>query len=346
MLSRVAENLYWMARYLERTEDMARLINATTLLLLDLPPGAQFGWDILLQVAGVSELYREHYGPPEETRIMRFLIADERNPSAVLSCIHQARENSRTFRDVLPAEFWERINALFLFGRDHASASAANRHDRYAFLNEVIARRHALVGLLVGSMSQDTAYQFVKLGRNMDRADMTTRIVDVTTAVILPQRDSLREAVGESLWLGVLRAMSAFEMYRRHVSVQVRGNQVVNFLLKNGKFPRTVKHCLGEMEVALALLPNSGGPLDMVRRARKRLDALRFDNLSPALLHEYLDQAQKDLGTIHHAIHREYFDHLASNRQAGFYAEPRSHPQPEGRPVSTQFQQNFRETSP
>ncbi|MDD4932188.1 MAG: alpha-E domain-containing protein [Methylacidiphilaceae bacterium] len=346
MLSRVAENLYWMARYLERTEDMARLINATALLLLDLPPGVQFGWDILLQVAGVSELYREHYGPPEETRIMRFLIADERNPSAVLSCIRQARENSRTFRDLLPAEFWERINALFLFGRDHASASAANRHDRYGFLNELIARRHALVGLLVGSMSQDTACQFVKLGNNVDRADMTTRIVDVTTAAILPQHDSLREAGGESLWVGVLRAMGAFEMYRRHVSVQVRSNQVVNFLLKNGKFPRTVKHCLGEMEVALALLPNSGAPLDMVRRARKRLDALRFDDLSPGLLHEGLDQAQKDLGTIHHAIHHEYFDPFASNRHAGFSAEPRPNPQLEGRHVSAPFPQSFRETSP
>ncbi|VVM08175.1 alpha-E domain-containing protein [Methylacidimicrobium tartarophylax] len=313
MLSRVAENLYWMARYLERTENMARLINATTLLLLDLPPGARFGWEILLQVAGVGELYRKHCGPPEETRIMRFLIADERNPGAVLSCIHQARENSRTFRDVLPAEFWERIHALFLFGRDHASA-AANRHDRYAFLNELIAQRHALAGLLLGSMSQDTADQFVKLGSNMDRADMTTRIVDVTTAVILPQHDSLREAVGESLWIGVLRAMSAFEIYRHHISAQVCSNQVVDFLLKNDRFPRTVKHCLSEMEVALALLPNSDGPLDTVRRARKRLDALRLDDLSPAPLHEDLDQAQKDLSAIHHAIHQEYFDPLAQHR--------------------------------
>ena len=312
MLSRVAENLYWMARYLERTEDMARLINATTLLLLDLPQGAEFGWDILLQVTGDAELYTEHYGTPEEGRIMRFLIADERNPNSVMAAIHQARENCRTFRDLLPAEFWERLNTLFLFVREHAGASSDSRHARYAFLSEVIARRHALVGLLISSMSQDNVYQFIKVGRNMERADMTTRIVDVTSAVILPQDQGLQKTSGTSLWLGVLRALSAFEMYRRHVSVQVRSNQVVDYLLKDGKFPRSMKYCLGEMEVALAHLPNTGIPSEAVRRARRRLDVLKLANLRPDLLHEYLDQAQKDLAMVHRTIQGTYFARDAS----------------------------------
>lgn len=310
MLSRVAEHLYWMARYLERAEDMARLINATTLLLLDLPPKAHFGWDILVTIAGLSDQYEKHYGPPEEHRIMGFLIADERNPSSIASCIHQARENSRTFREILPTEFWERINSLFLFVRDYASASIGNRHDRYAFLSEVIARRHALVGLLVGSMSQDSAYHFIKLGRNIERADMTTRIVDVTTAVILPQRDSLRATLSESLWTGVLRAMSAFEMYRRHVSVEVRGNEVVEFLIRDRRFPRAVRHCLGEMEVALASLPVNAASQGAVRRARSRLERLSLADLHPALLHEYVDYVQQDLGSINRVISRQYFEPL------------------------------------
>ena len=310
MLSRIAEHLYWMARYLERSEDMARLINATTLLLLDLPPKAEFGWDILLRIAGIAELYETHYGNLDEQRIMGFLIADERNPSAIVSCIHQARENSRTFREILPSGFWERLNSLFLFVRDYASASIGNRHDRYAFLSEVIARRHALVGLLVGTMSQDAAYQFVKLGRNMERADMTTRIVDVTTAVILPQRDKLQATLSESLWIGVLRAMSAFEMYRRHVSVEVRGNEVVEFLIRDRKFPRTVYHCLGEMEVALATLPANSAAQGALRRGRRRLDQLDLADLNSAVLHEYLDHLQQDLGSIHRVIHRQYFDPL------------------------------------
>ncbi|MBE7566209.1 alpha-E domain-containing protein [Acidithiobacillus thiooxidans] len=307
MLSRVAENLYWMARYLERTEDVARLINATTLMLLDLPPGAYFGWDILLQVTGDATLYTELYGAPEENRIMRFLIADERNPNSVMAAIHQARENCRTFRDLLPGEFWERLNTLFLYVRDQAVSGADSRHARYAFLNEVIARRHALVGLLISSMSQDNVYQFIKLGRNMERADMTTRIVDVTSAVILPQDQGLQKTAGSSLWIGVLKSLSAFEMYRRHISVQVRSNQVVDYLLKDGKFPRSMKYCLGEMEVALAYLPNAGTPAEAVRRARRRLDQLKLSDLRPDLLHEYLDQAQRDLAMVHRTIQGTYF---------------------------------------
>ncbi|WP_414040838.1 alpha-E domain-containing protein [Acidithiobacillus sp. M4-SHS-6] len=307
MLSRVAENLYWMARYLERTEDMARLINATTLMLLDLPPGAHFGWDILLHVTGDAKLYAELYGTPEENRIMRFLIADERNPNSVMAAIHQARENCRTFRDLLPGEFWERLNTLFLYVRDQAVSGADSRHARYAFLNEVIARRHALVGLLISSMSQDNVYQFIKLGRNMERADMTTRIVDVTSAVILPQDQGLQKTAGSSLWIGVLKSLSAFEMYRRHISVQVRSNQVVDYLLKDSKFPRSMKYCLGEMEVALAYLPNAGSPAEAVRRARRRLDNLKLADLRPDLLHEYLDQAQKDLAVVHRTIQGIYF---------------------------------------
>jgi len=141
----------------------------------------------------------------------------------------------------------------------------------------------------------------------MERADMTTRIVDVTSAVILPQDQGLQKTTTSSLWLGVLRALSAFEMYRRHVSVQVRSNQVVDYLLKDNKFPRSMKYCLGEMEVALAYLPNAGIPAEAVRRARRRLDALKLANLRPDLLHEYLDQAQKDLAMVHRTIQGTYF---------------------------------------
>jgi len=120
MLSRVAESLYWMARYLERAENTARFINSTTQVLLDLPRGASFGWDVLLKVAGLDALYDEYYGKPNEADIMRFLILDERNPSSIVASIHSARENTRTFREVLPMEIWERINGLYLYIRDNA----------------------------------------------------------------------------------------------------------------------------------------------------------------------------------------------------------------------------------
>lgn len=307
MLSRVAENLYWMARYLERAEDTARLIHSTTQVLLDLPRGASFGWDVLLAVAGLDELYHQHYGQPNETDMMRFLLQDERNPSSILACIQAARENARTFREVLPMEIWERINALYLFIQREVASASEGIGPRLALLAGVIERRQSIIGLLMGSMSHDVAYQFIKLGHNIERADMTTRIVDVNSAVVLPRDDSLAQVVQERLWMNTLNALSAYQMYRRHVGVHVEAAAVVHFLLTDPHFPRTVIHCLGEIEGCLAVLPNYDAAMKAARAAWRRLAGMRFEGLAPVVLHEYLDQVQADLGHLHEAISRQYF---------------------------------------
>ncbi len=217
MLSRVAENLYWMARYLERAENTARLINSTTQVLLDLPREAHFGWDVVIQVAGLDNLFHEHHPEADENSVIRFLILDEHNPSAIVSCIRNARENSRTFREVLPREFWERVNGLYLYIQRNAARTTHGRAERFEVLNEIIERRQSLVGLLMGSMSHDVGYQFLKLGRNLERADMTTRIVDVNSAVLLPRDQAVAEPLLARLWMSTLTALSAYQMYRRHV---------------------------------------------------------------------------------------------------------------------------------
>ena len=307
MLSRVAENLYWMARYLERAENTARFINSTTQVLLDLPRGASFGWDVLLKAAGLDALYDEHYGKPNEADIMRFLILDERNPSSIVASIHSARENTRTFREVLPMEIWERINGLYLYIRDNAGRATQGRGPRWEVLNGVIERRQSIIGLLTGSMSHDLAYQFLKLGRNVERADMTTRILDVNSAVRLPMEGAAAETARERLWMSTLNALSAYQMYRQHVGVHVEGPAVVGFLLADPHFPRTVRHCLGEIENCLCDLVNYEAPLNVARHAWKRLEAMRFDDFTPESLHENLDQMQKDLAELHTVISRQYF---------------------------------------
>ncbi|NWG86649.1 MAG: alpha-E domain-containing protein [Hydrogenophilaceae bacterium] len=238
---------------------------------------------------------------------MRFLIEDAANPSSILSSIHYARENTRTFREVLPMEIWERINSLYLFIRDNAERALRGRRERYEVLNGVIERRQSIVGLLMGSMSHDIAYQFIKLGRNLERADMTTRIVDVNSAVLLPQDKAVADPIMERLWMSTLNALSAYQMYRRHVGVHVRGREVVNFLLKDPHFPRTVRHCLDEIEGCLAALPNHVQPMRAARQTWRRLDGMSLEDLQPVLLHEYLDQIQADLGAIHAAVSRQYF---------------------------------------
>ncbi len=307
MLSRVAESLYWMSRYLERAENTARFINSTTQVLLDLPRGASFGWDVLLKVAGLDALYNEHYGQPNETDIMRFLILDERNPSSIIASVHSARENTRTFREVLPMELWERINGLYLYIRDNSVRAARGRSQRYEVLNSMIERRQSIIGLLTGSMSHDLAYQFLKLGRNIERADMTTRIVDVNSAVRLPEDAASAETAQERLWMSTLNGLSAYQMYRQHVGVHVVGPAVVRYLLADPHFPRTVRHCLGEIENCLCDLVNYEVPMHVARHAWRRLEAMRFDQLTSETLHENLDQMQKDLAELHNAISRQFF---------------------------------------
>ena len=323
MLSRVAENLYWLGRYLERAENTARFINSTTQVLLDLPKDAAFGWDVLLKVAGLDHVFAERYpdlSQADEDSIMPFLIEDESNPSSILSGIHNARENARTVREVLPMELWERINSLYLYIRDNAARAKQGRGPRNEVLAGVIGRRESILGLITSTMSHDVAYQFIKLGRNIERADMTTRIIDVNSAVRLPRDVALAALATERMWLSTLNALSASQMYRRHVNVHVRPNEVVDFVLKNPHFPRTVLHCLEEVEGCLSVLPEHTAAMKKVRQAWRRVESMQLADLKPTVLHEYLDQVQRDLGEVHGAIAQQYF-HLHQKVDAGETAQ-------------------------
>ena len=313
MLSRVAENLYWMTRYLERAENTARLINATTHVLLDLPRGASFGWDVLIKVAGQDALFSQSYSEHDETSVMRFLISDERNPSSIVSCMRRARQNSRTLRDVLPRVAWERINGLYLLVNSH-SMHALERTRRYSLLDQIIERRQSVIGLLSDCMSHDVAFQFIKLGRYLERADMTTRIVDINAAVLVPRQQSAEDPSIALLWMGVLESLNAYQMYRRHASVHVHGAEVVNYLLRDMHFPRTVSYCLAELEECLAQLPHHAAPMKKLRIAERRLQGMYIGELTPVARHEYLDAVQSDLAKFHDEIAAEYF-HLHREKQ-------------------------------
>lgn len=313
MLARVAENLYWMGRYLERAESTARLINATTQMQLDLPRGGSFGWDVLIKVAGLDAEFHATGRVADESRTLDFLINEESSPGSIVSCIRRARENCRTLREVLPRQAWERVNALHLFVKRRAP-EAVGATERYAMLEELIDRRHSLTGLLNEYMSHDLTYQFVTLGCAIERADMTTRIVDINAAVLVPRQQVPGDPSLNLLWMGVLNSLSAYQMYRRHVSVQVRSNDVVNFLLRDPHFPRSVAFNLGEIESALAELPHNASPLKLLRVASRRVERMKLDGLTPALRHEYLDAVQGDLIRVHDEVAREYF-HACEGRR-------------------------------
>jgi len=307
MLARDAENLYWMARYLERAENTARLMIKISDTLLDIPHGASLGWNTLLQVAGIDHLYHAYYKEANENDIMHFLIADERNPSSIVACVKFARENTRTLREMLPEDLWERINGLYLYIQNNVNEASKNRRNKYLFLNNIISQRHAIIGLIACAMEQDLAFYFIKLGRSLERADMTTRIMDIHYAIALPEDHPLFEITMQTLWAGILKSLSAFQTYRRLKAFHVSMPVVVDFLFKEKRFPRSVKHCLSEIESCVLQLPQQDNILTVIQRAQNNLCQSNTQITSMASLHEYIDLSQRHLGDIHNTIDATYF---------------------------------------
>ena len=252
MLARVAENIYWMSRYVERAENMARLVNVNSNLLLDLPRGIAPGWRPLISIVGAEDAFTDKHGAADdETRVLRFLVADRDNPQSIASSVARARENARTFRDAIPREAWQEVNALHHYTRDHVQQGLTKR-GRFDFLAGVIRRSQTLAGLLSGCMNHDDAYCFVHLGRHLERADMTTRILDVRSASLVPADVSELRPFDNIQWMSVLKSLTGYQMYRLEMQTRVRRTDVLRFLLQSRHFPRSVLRCLVELERRLA----------------------------------------------------------------------------------------------
>ena len=227
MLSRVADNLYWMARYLERTENLARLVDVSASLMLDLPLRLSPGWQPLVSITANEQIYAERAHDYSEQSVVHFMVADEKNPGSMLTSIARAREIARTVRDILPREVWEQINELYLFVGERAAEASAKR-TRYGFLGRVTAGTQTLTGMFEGIVNEGDAQSFLTLGRNMERADMTSRIVDVRAAAMLVAENAEDLRPFETvLWMNVLRSLSGYQMYRLKTRERVYGAGVV-----------------------------------------------------------------------------------------------------------------------
>ncbi|WP_019569136.1 MULTISPECIES: alpha-E domain-containing protein [unclassified Thioalkalivibrio] len=307
MLSRVAERVYWMARYVERAENTARMVMAFNLLALDMPKAVQLSWKGLVSVTGHDAEFEAHYQREDERNCVKFLLADADNPGSVLSSLRSARENVRTTRDLVPSEAWEVMNELYLFARDHIDQGITKR-GRFEFLSQVIQRCQMLTGLLAGSMSHDAAYDFIRLGRNLERADMTTRQVDVGALRLLKRHDEPAEPYEGLLWTSILRSEGGFQMYRLHVKRRINGPDVVRFLLQDTAFPRAVAHALTEVQSALERLPRNEMPLRLVSQARRHALNADIDALiAEGELHGFLEVLQRDVAELHRANERTWF---------------------------------------
>ncbi len=305
MLSRVAENIYWMARYIERAENAARLVNVNTNLLLDLPSGLAPGWAPLINICGANEIFYKRYKEAGERQAIKFLIADEDNPGSILTSLKAARENCRTIRDIVPREAWERLNELYLFAREELHQGLSKR-GRHAYLRTIIQSAQTITGMLAGTMNHDAGYQFLRSGRNLERADMTSRIIDVRTANLIPEQDSVRSM--ENLqWMSVLKSLTAYQMYRQSRQTNISRKAVLSFLFKSTVFPRSINHCLSEISRSLSALQSDDEPLEEIDQLRQKVLDTEVGALSPANLHEYVDELQQDFNRLHIGIASCYF---------------------------------------
>ncbi|QJD29713.1 alpha-E domain-containing protein [Methylococcus geothermalis] len=305
MLSRVAESLYWMSRYLERAENTARMINANANMMLDLPKDIRPSWNSLLTITDSETVFKALYPVPAESQITRFLISDARNPGSIISSLRAARENARSIRDILQREGWEQINELYLKATARVPDSESPKR-RFAYLDEIILSVQGVAGLIAGTMSHDEAYEFVRLGCDLERADMTTRILDVRWGDLSPDAKESLKPFENLLWMSVLKSMTAYHMYRRHCQTAVGRDSVVKFLMEDTLFPRSCHYCLRDMQDALDHLPQGGRVRDKLAEAIGLLQD--EESRRHAELHRFIDDLQIKLGEIHDTLCGCYFD--------------------------------------
>lgn len=306
MLSRVAQNIYWMARYIERAENTARLIMVNTNLLLDLPKGLQPGWQPIMEILGTEEYFLEHYDEVNERSVLKFLIADPQSSSSILYSLRLARENARTIRDIIPREAWEQVNDLYLMAKGNA-ISGYSKRGRYDYLKHIVLGAQTITGLLAGSMLHDVGYDFLRMGRNLERAEMTTRIIDVRSANLLEEHEGLTP-FDNIQWMSVLKSLSAYQMYRRTIQVRVRRRDVLKFLLKDKQFPRSFFHNLLEVKGCLQGLPRNESSVTLLNEVGKKV--LRADQaiLQQDELHRFIDELQVGLAELNQSISQTYFE--------------------------------------
>lgn len=307
MLSRVAERLYWMGRYLERAEDSARLLAAYSHLILDIPVGSEPGWDVLIATLDAQDAFSRRYRTVSERNVVRFLLSDEDNASSIRTTVWNARENVRTTRDALPAQAWELMNEMHLQVRDEAADCIA-RQKRFEFLETLIARNQQLNGLIDTSVMRDHALWFIRLGQFSERADMTSRVLDVAIAAVRERSESESGAAGiPLLWSNLLESLSSRSAYRREIGPLIEPEKAVRFVLKSHRSPRSIIYCVNQIEETIGHLRTPSGLFRSLRAIEQRIVRFNPDVEETDKFHEFIDSLQRDIADLNDAIHDCWF---------------------------------------
>jgi uncharacterized alpha-E superfamily protein len=315
MLSRVADSIYWLNRYVERAENVARFVDVNLNLLLDSPVGTAQQWEPLIVTTGDLAGFRSRYGEATAENVLKFLTFDPQYPNSILSCLRLARENARSVREIIASEMWERVNNFYLMVEDAAKESSLN--DLHRFYPEVKMESHLFAGVMDATMSHNEGWHFGQLGRLLERADKTARILDVKYYILLPSPGDVGSPLDDLQWIALLKSASAYEMYRKRQH-RITPQGVTAFLILNREFPRAIQFCLCQAEQSLHQI--SGTSMGTWRtssdrtlgRLRAELDFLTIEEIFAQGLHEFLDRLQRQLNQVGEAVFADFVSlHLA-----------------------------------
>ena len=322
MLSRVAENLFWMSRYLERADDIRRMLSVNHFLTLERSQELASQWMPMVETTGDAQLFNELYEEPSRENVLEFMCLRADNPNSIFSCLSQGRENARAVREKLPIEIWEAINASYLCVQNvNVEAFIA---DPLPLFNELRYAQERFHGTLHSCLSQTDSWHFCQLGIHLERADKATRILDVKYFLLLPSVQDVGGSIDLLGWEALLRSVSGLTMFRQQWK-KVSAPNVLTFLLFDKYFPRAMMHCLTQAEQTVQVLSGEV-PMDTerfpnlaVKAVGQLLAQLRFTSLEEVQrlgVHEFLNKVQIALNEIGDSVQKTFFSVPIANQDS------------------------------
>ena len=320
MLSRTADHLYWMARYMERAENTARMldVNYQASLLPQSTDEAVKGWKGLLSISELTNHYAKEHGDVNALEVMRYMVSDEANPSSIRNCLRAARENARAVRGTLTTEVWETQNQTWLEFQRMVATGAFDREPSTGF-EWVKFRSHLSRGVTVGTMLQDESFHFLRLGSFLERADNTARLLDVKFHAVDTEYFGAGTGSGQTQgakdieydfyhWSAILRSVSGFEVYRKAYRNVILPEKVAELLMLRPDMPRSLAACMNEVVANLSFVANeqSGETLRRAGKLRSDLEFARIDEILATGLHAYLTQFLERVATLGVGISRDF----------------------------------------
>lgn len=311
MLSRVANTMYWMNRYIERAENYARFMDVHFNLSLESPPDSDEQWMPLVVITGDWPLYLSLYKTVDKNRVIYFLGFDPKNPNSIYSCIGKARENARAIRPEITKEVWEQINSIYFFVKEGLEKKRWKSSDPRMFFKKIKEDCQLLYGIFDATISRNDAWHFGKIGQLIERADKTSRVMDVKYHILLATPKEVGGAQDLMQWAALLKSVSAYDMYRKKYG-KLTALNISEFLILDKKFPRSILCCLINAEHSLQEITGSTGGFSNeaekhLGKLKSELEFVDINDIFDNGLHEYLDEFQQRLNAVSISFYNSFF---------------------------------------